>query len=196
MEEKEPVSEKRPFEEEKDRQTISEIVAEHNQNIRNDNIEKNGEHHHHLHHHEVPTHAHDHDHDHKHIPEHMSRFSPQTQDQAHGMIHPQSETTISNLAPITEQDQEHEQGQGQVKTQTPVKEKGEKSEKGDELDPEKKKKKKGIIRSFLSMFKSEGEIKLPNNERKTVSSTTTMQMSTDLKKGEKVIIYLCLEYSS
>jgi len=156
--------EKRPFENEKDKQTIGEIVAEHNQNLRNEKIGQNGEHH------EVPAH----DNEHKHIPEHMSRFSPQTQVQDHGLINTQSETAISNLEPVVEQDQE--QGQGQIKTQTPVK------EKDDELDSEKKKKKRGIIRSFLSMFKSEGEIKLPNNERKTVSSTTTVQ----IKKPEKV----------
>jgi hypothetical protein len=161
------VKENRPFAEpEKDRQTIAEIVTEHNQNIRNDNLEKPVL--------EIPIADQQED---SHNPEEILKSPPQTQAQAHEIINIQPETGVSNLAPIVEQDQEHEQGQGQIKT-TPVKEKDE------ELDPEKKKKKKGIIKSFLNMFKSEGEIKLPNNDRKSVSST--VKMSTDLRKNEKV----------
>lgn len=167
VEEKNAVKENRPFAEpEKDRQTISEIVAEHNQIIRDDNFEKPVL--------EIPNTEKQED---SNKPEEILKSPPQTQAQAHEIINIPSETAVSNLAPIVEQDQEHEQGQGQIKT-TPVKEKDE------ELDPEKKKKKKGIIKSFLSMFKSEGEIKLPNNDRKTVSST--VKMRTDLKKNEKV----------
>lgn len=89
-----------------------------------------------------------------------------------------------------DQEKEKEKHKGKEKEKEKEKEKRKDSEEIVDDEKAKKDKKKGIIRSFLGMFKgSKDDIKLQGG-RKAVSSTVQLPSLDSGKKKQKVILYL------